>query len=205
MWKFCLFCLSPTWRTQTWWRWCVVFIFIPRNTRECVFLAKVSSNFQSAQRNSIFIISIFFFPRLLNGHRCLFSYQHISQLISSLSITRTKCALKSRCMTRMLIRLALRSLRSAPQRAGSAAGSRESSAGWWWGGGGGGARDLHSSEKIFVSVSERPGMCAGCQIHPCQSSLNHLSWGWSWKKWEGWANCCCNRTGNVPSLITSSG
>lgn len=132
---------------------------------------------QSVQRNSILIISIFFFPRVLNGHRCLFSYQHISQLISSLSITRTKCALKRRCMTRMLIRLALRSLRSAPQRAGSAAGSRESSAGRRWSGveWGGGTRDLHSSEKIFVSVSERPGMCAGCQIHPCQSSLNHLS------------------------------
>lgn len=53
---------------------------------------------------------------------------HISRLIASPSITTTKCALKRRCVTSMLIRLALRSLRRAPQRAGGAAGSLDSSA-----------------------------------------------------------------------------
>lgn len=127
------------------------------------------------------------------------SYPHISRLIASPSITTTKCALKRRCVTSMLIRLALRSLRRAPQRAGGAAGSLESSAV--------GLGGLHSSENGFVSVSERPGMwrmCggAGCQIYPSQSSLSHLMR--LIMKAKGGTKSCCGGTGSVPSLMTSS-
>lgn len=96
-----------------------------------------------------------------------FSSPHISRLISSPSITRTKCALKRRCMRSMLIRLALWSLRRAPQRVGGRSGKP-----WVISGG---TRALHSSGNLFVTVSQQPGMwrmCGGgCQIHPIESSL----------------------------------
>lgn len=89
------------------------------------------------------------------------SYPLTSQLTSSPSITRTKCVLKRRCTTSMLIRLALRSLRRSSESWTGLRHRRRFSG------------SALVAEWIRFSVSMAPGMRRMTPIHPCQSSLNH--------------------------------